>query len=286
MSIPTTPKNYVSNRSLLREIARSKDSYCWYESDDVKRYDGVVKSLDQITPEFLAEALERKREAIAKKGVEHWDGGYPDGPLDTGHLVIRWNTYDHVPDDADGKTRKQGDSNTTKIRTNFPPFKHFVLREGSLVEVARSHWQGSIENGHFSMDHGRTTEQLGSFYILMSERYMRRAGLRGYSYVSEMTGNCVLAMAASGLKFDCTIGFNTGTSNPFAFLTTCIRNAAIRVLNSERRVQNIRDDLLIMEGALPSFSRQLDDEFAQQQYQADTQADAAPKKRGRKPKAS
>ena len=52
------------------------------------------------------------------------------------------------------------------------------------------------------------------------------------------------------------------SQNPFAYYTAAITNSFTRVLNLEKRNQNIRDDLLQEAGQLPSFSRQLDHEAA------------------------
>lgn len=61
-------------------------------------------------------------------------------------------------------------------------------------------------------------------------------------------------------------------------------NCFRRILNLERRTQTIRDDLLIMAGAMPSFTRQVDNEIEQREgYEMTVTTDKA--KRGRKPKA-
>ena len=52
--------------------------------------------------------------------------------------------------------------------------------------------------------------------------------------------------------------------------------------NSPQANQDIRDDLLVMHGAMPSFTRQVDDEIEQRsESEVETKE---PKRRGRKPK--
>jgi hypothetical protein len=84
------------------------------------------------------------------------------------------------------------------------------------------------------------------------------AYLTGNTYVDEMRNLALLQLSQIGLQFD-----EAKSDNPFAFYTTTVRNCFTRVLNIERRNQNIRDDLLIVAGAKPSMTRQINDEWDQ-----------------------
>ena len=46
------------------------------------------------------------------------------------------------------------------------------------------------------------------------------------------------------------------SANPFAYYTAAITNSFCRVLNTEKRNQNIRDDILEINGLNPSWTRQ------------------------------
>jgi hypothetical protein len=94
------------------------------------------------------------------------------------------------------------------------------------------------------------------------------------TYVDEMRSHALAQLAQVGLQFN-----ELRSANPFAFYTQIIKNCFRRILNLERRAQNIRDDLLIMSGAMPSYTRQVDNEMEQREDGLET-----PKKRGRKPK--
>jgi hypothetical protein len=74
-----------------------------------------------------------------------------------------------------------------------------------------------------------------------------------------MRSTALVQLAQIGLYFD-----ESKSLNPFAYYTTSLSNSFTGVLNSEKRTQNIRDDLLQDNGYLPSFTRQLNDEESQQ----------------------
>ena len=80
-------------------------------------------------------------------------------------------------------------------KCNFPPFKHYAVIKGEWTEVARSHWEGGKDNGHFNVHHGQTNDMLAKMYIKLCERYSMRGNWRGYTYVDEMRGQALLQLA-------------------------------------------------------------------------------------------
>ncbi len=96
-------------------------------------------------------------------------------------------------------------------------------------------------------------------YIKLSERYAQRSNWRGYTYVEEMRGQAVLQLSQIGLQFD-----ESKSENPFAYYTAAVTNSFTRVLNLEKKNQNIRDDLLEIAGLTPSLTRQTQAEFAEE----------------------
>ena len=89
-------------------------------------------------------------------------------------------------------------------------------------------------------------------FLKLVERYSHRANWRGYTYVDEMRGQALVQLSQIGLQFD-----ESKSDNPFAYYTAVVNNSFTRVLNIEKKNQNIRDDILIEQGHLPSFSRQI-----------------------------
>lgn len=84
--------------------------------------------------------------------------------------------------------------------------------------------------------------------------------LTGNTYVDEMKSQALLQLSQVGLQFD---ESRSETPNPFAYLTQVITNSFMRILNIEKKNQNIRDDMLIMHGAAPSHTRQTEDYLKQ-----------------------
>jgi hypothetical protein len=142
--------------------------------------------------------------------------------------------------------------NPVRQRLNFPPFEHWRLDENKeRFRVGRSHWQGDLETGYFSRDHGDMTRKLAHMFMKLCERYATRSNWRGYTYNEEMRGQALLQLSQIGLQFD-----ESKSQNPFAYYTAAITNSFTRILNLEKKSQNIRDDILEINGLSPSWTRQ------------------------------
>jgi hypothetical protein len=279
--------NYLNNKDILKEIAKSKLTYCSFIDDSVKSYDAIVTSVDKITKKAIQEARKARAERLAKEaqeadllnGVKKKLDEYLTATKDIPQtdIVFRVMTWEHIPIDeakqkkADAKAQEEYDADednfeteydeplvvkgTTKYtKVNFPPFKHYrVDEEGNPVCVGISHWKGGIEKGKFSKDHGTMTNKLAHMFIKLCERYATRSNWRGYTYNDEMRSQALLQLSQIGLQFD-----EAKSQNPFAYYTAAITNSFTRVLNIEKRNQNIRDDILEMNNYSPSYTRQGD----------------------------
>ncbi len=266
----TRPKaiKYLSNKELLAEIARCKKTFCTFTAPEYSDYDAIVQSMASITPLYLEELLAKLNSKL------------PDGeaPKTADGLVFRVMTHDHVPLDPDRK-RKSRATNESHARTNFPPFKHFLMNvdadgNQTFTEVGRSHWKGDFETGVFTTEKGRMSERLGMMFMMLVDKYSSRSNWRGYTYRDEMRGLALAHLAQVGLQFD-----ESKSNNPFAFFTTTITHCFTRTLNIEKKNQAIRDDLLIHMGMSPSYTRQIENELAQSGV---VEPKKIPAKRGRK----
>jgi hypothetical protein len=275
--------NYLNNRDILKEIHRSKTSYCSFLTKSDADYDIIVNDVTDITPEIIAEGRRLRSERLTRVaydaavaiGGKHRleDHAVSEETIADSDIVFRVMTWEHVPVD-DAKSRKAamkaldeegiphteyddddfdlGGDNARYIKINFPPFQHYRLTEtGDIVCVGRSHWKGDLESGEFSQDHGKMTNTLAHMFIKLCERYATRSNWRGYTYNEEMRGQALLQLSQVGLKFD-----ESKSANPFAYYTAAITNSFTRVLNIEKRNQNLRDDILEMNNLNPSYTRQ------------------------------
>lgn len=80
--------------------------------------------------------------------------------------------------------------------------------------------------------------------------------LTSNTYNDEMRGQAILQLTQIGLQFD-----ESKSNNPFAYYTAAVTNSFVRVINIEKKNQNIRDDILEMNNLTPSYTRQSNHEW-------------------------
>lgn len=255
---------------------------------DYEDNNNLERSLEYTSkPETIQKAKEnraaRLSQVVGPDGVKIKTEKIDPETIKTTDLVFRVMTWDHIPvapkqprknskpksakeifdfeptedilfEDLEDKglAKEMGLDDMVHVRLNFPPFQHFKIDDkNSLVCVGKSHWVGDLKTGDFSKDHGQITNKLANMYLKLCEKYSLRFNWRGYTYVDEMRGAAILQLTYVGLRFN-----EAKSQNPFAYYTAAITNSFCRVLNTEKRVQNIRDDILESNGLNPSFTRQ------------------------------
>ena len=267
--------NYLNNRDLLKQIHLSKNTYCSYRDSVLDhQYDIILPSLDRINQRTVAEARRNRADRIKRETGEIVN----DKKIPNTDLVFRITCWDHIPwapkkePKPVGKKKQLKDMleledpvedpladivdeivlDPTHVRVNFPPFYHYRITEDKEPYlVGKSHWRGDLETGHYSRDHGDMTAELARMFLKLCERYATRSNWRGYTYNEEMRGQALLQLSQIGLQFD-----ESKSQNPFAYYTAAITNSFTRILNIEKKMQNIRDDILEMNGLNPSWTRQ------------------------------
>ena len=266
MTTPTQPKvNYLNNKDMLAEIHKSKSSYCSFTKPEYHQYDIILPSLDKINIRTVAEAKRNRakrlgdqeyaRRKAAGERVKQAECEVDYKKIAKTDLVFRIMTFDHIPTNA---TRKKNPKSTADKhdKVNFPPFQHWKFNENDEIEcVGKSHWKGDLKSGKFDKDAGQITNTLARMMIKLCERYATRGNVRGYTYNDEMKGQAILQLTQIGLQFD-----ESKSDNPFAYFTAAVTNSFVRVINLEKRNQNIRDDILEMNGMNPSYTRLHDGE--------------------------
>lgn len=268
--ISTRKVKYLNNRDLLAEIHKSKNSFSSFVKKEYGQHDVIVTNLDKIDINTVNDAkkIQAKRKGIMAFAIARANGDKkikliectPDvGTIALTDIVIRIMTFNHIPL-APGRKKTTKTVADAHEKVNFPPYQHWKYNDlGELECIGKSHWKGPLDTGSFSKDHGRITENLGKMYIKLSERYAQRSNWRGYTYIEEMKGQAILQLSQIGLQFD-----ESKSENPFAYYTAAVTNSFTRVLNLEKKSQNIRDDLLEEHGLAPSLTRQNSHEYAEE----------------------
>jgi hypothetical protein len=289
MSIAKKPVNYLNNKDILKEIHTSKTSYCCFTKQEYNVYDMIIDSphaeLESALKHMCKPArIKEAKELRAARLSIGQDEKLTHKDISTTDLVFRVMTWDHIPvsakqprktakkktakdiiefDDGEENLFEDLEDDTTKddvddmvhVKVNFPPFQHFKIDEnGNPYCVGKSHWTGGVKTGHFSKDHGQITDKLARMYMMLCEKYAMKFNWRGYTYNDEMRNSAILQLTYVGLRFN-----EAKSANPFAYYTAAITNSFCRVLNTEKRNQNIRDDILEMNNLTPSFTRQMRD---------------------------
>jgi hypothetical protein len=238
----------------------------------------IIHELKQINKKNIKEARQNRAdrltklafdEALAatgeKRKLEEFEVKLKE--IKDTDVVFRVMTWDHVPVDLSktAKALKEEENEvilteydeevvvpTKYVKCNFPPFHHYKVNdEGEPVCVGKSHWKGDLDSGVWCRDHGAMTKKLAHMFMKLCERYATRSNWRGYTYNDEMRSQALLQLSQIGLQFD-----ESKSANPFAYYTAAITNSFTRVLNIEKRNQNLRDDILEMNNMTPSYTRQ------------------------------
>jgi hypothetical protein len=253
--------NYLNNKDLLKEIHKSKSRFSSFVDNDFNQFDIILPDIDKINIRTIAEAKRNKAKRLgdadyaerkmAGEKVKQAQCEVDYKKITKEELIFRIMTFDHIPEEP-GRKKNPKTVADTRVKLNFPPFQHYKFdEEGELHCVGKSHWEGGMENGNFSMKHAKATDKLAMMWIKLCERYATRGNVRGYTYNDEMRGQAILQLAQIGLQFD-----ESKSNNPFAYYTAAVTNSFVRVINLEKRNQNIRDDILEMNDMNPSYTRQ------------------------------
>ena len=274
--------NYLNNRDILKEIHKSKTTYCSFLTPEDGHYDIILPSLDKINKKNILEGRKLRAERLSRAAYDAAQAEStvklklddftikPSKIKDT-DVVFRIMTWSHIPVD-DSKSKRTVEKSlddddviiteyddgldnivpTKYTKCNFPPFQHYRIDDNGVAYcVGKSHWKGDLDQGKFSKDHGTMTNKLAHMFMKLCERYATRSNWRGYTYNDEMRSQALLQLSQIGLQFD-----ESKSQNPFAYYTAAITNSFTRVLNIEKRNQNLRDDILEMNGLTPSYTRQ------------------------------
>lgn len=252
--------NYLNNRDLLAEIHKSKTTFCSFSHAEYHQYDIILPSLERINIRTIAEAKRNKAKRLSQadfearkqagEKVKQADCEIDYKKITKGELIFRVMSFDHIPEEP-GRKKNPKTVADTKTKLNFPPFQHWKFDDDdNLICVGKSHWQGDIETGEFSKTKGQATDKLARMWLKLVDRYATKGNVRGYTYNDEMKGQAILQLSQIGLQFD-----ESKSNNPFAYYTAAVTNSFVRIINIEKKNQNIRDDILEQNDLNPSYTR-------------------------------
>lgn len=250
----------VVNRALIKKrkkrVSVLKEAH--YElitEEDYKEIDNKIVVFDHTITEQLVNKMKlgHHNRLLYEEGKKRVPELPEDVDYDLSELVLRVYTFEHIPQLEKYNPNKVKRVADLKHKVNFPPYKHYVIRNGKFECVAISHMD---KDGQFSTTHGEINQNLAMGFLKISERNVQNHNWRGYSYSDEMQGNALVQLTMIGLMFN-----ELFSANPFAYYTTIVNNAFTVILNQEKDVQNYRDKTLIDSGQDPSSTQQYDDEF-------------------------
>lgn len=100
---------------------------------------------------------------------------------------------------------------------------------------------------------GAMSDTLARMLMMLVKRYASKPNWSGYTYNDDMQSFALLMLSRTWASFN-----EQRSKNCFAYYTQCAKNSFIQYLTTEKKSQRLRDELMIEEGLLPSYSYQLD----------------------------
>ena len=228
MSTIKKPIKYLSNKFLLSEIEKSKQTYICAIDPKYKEFHINAKSVTDASTFKLADL---------PKHLKH---------LGRNELIFRIPNMNLIPDEYFIKSKKY---QITNRHIKLPVFSHYAFINNTLTEVARACWKAKPgltittpdelkTNGEFDPTIGRITDALALSIQKLIKRYSTRPNWSGYSYLDEMQGDALLSLIDRVLRFDESKG-----DNPFAYMTSIMSNTFTQRLNAEKRQMDMKNEI-------------------------------------------
>ncbi len=98
------------------------------------------------------------------------------------------------------------------------------------------------------------TPKLVNMIVQIVNKFGELPNWRNYSYIEDMKGSAIMAVCHNALKFD-----SDKSNEPFNYYTMIANRTFLTYIESEKKLRDIRDDLIIEMGdseLSPSFARQ------------------------------
>ena len=133
--------NYLNNKDILKEIHKSKMSFCYLQDEKYFMYDIILEDVKKINRNSIKEARENKAAKMQSEAYQaamalHDPKDYKNKPkqkeflvdpksIEKEDLVFRVMTMEHIPDEP-GRKKNPKNEAETKAKVNFPSYKHYA----------------------------------------------------------------------------------------------------------------------------------------------------------------
>ena len=137
--------NYLNNKDILKEIHKSKLTYCTFTDTSVASYDTIVTGVNSITKKSVTEARKLRAERLAKEAqeAELLAGNkrkldeflVPHTKIPVTDVVFRVMTWEHIPIDdikqrkADAKAQEEYDADEDNFETEYDESKVSITKD-------------------------------------------------------------------------------------------------------------------------------------------------------------
>jgi DNA-directed RNA polymerase specialized sigma24 family protein len=135
------------------------------------------------------------------------------------------------------KAVKTGQPDTSR-QVAPPRKKKYVNNADLMTQIA------------ISRESGKMTDELGKMLFMLCQRYSTHPDYANiYSYKEDMVAFAMLTVVKVWRSFN-----PERSNNPFAYFTQIIRHAFYQYLNQEKRQREVKDEIRIDIGEVPSFT--------------------------------
>ncbi len=117
-----------------------------------------------------------------------------------------------------------------------PAKKKYLTNKQLLEEIKKSHVLGEM------------TPDFGKMIMMLCHRYAQRSEYANYSYNEDMQAYALMTVVKVWRSFNPEL-----SQNPFAYFTQTIKHSFYQMLNNEKKMRLIRDELLSSNGENPSL---------------------------------
>lgn len=115
--------------------------------------------------------------------------------------------------------------------------KNYINNADLLVEIKKSKEQGKM------------TDEFAKMMLLLAKRYSSQGSYASYTYVEDMESYALMTVCKVWNSFN-----EEKSNNPFAYFTQTIKRAFWQYMYQEEKHRDIRDEMLMQGGELPSHT--------------------------------